>query len=133
MCQPFWFNVLISYKVTHEWALQQLLIIPGNFLLFLDRGQKNSIITFKLEIYMYPYGDFTRQPLCLIAQWCLTLCNPMDCSPPGSSVHGDSPRKKTGVSFHALLQGIFSTPGSNPVLQHCRQILHCLSHQGSPR
>ena len=26
--------------------------------------------------------------VCLVAQWCPTLCNPMDCSPPGSSVHG---------------------------------------------
>ena len=26
--------------------------------------------------------------LCLVAQSCLTLCNPMDCSPPGSSLHG---------------------------------------------
>ena len=24
----------------------------------------------------------------LVTQLCLTLCNPMDCSPPGSSVHG---------------------------------------------
>ena len=23
-----------------------------------------------------------------VAQWCLTLCNPVDCSPPGSSIHG---------------------------------------------
>ena len=30
--------------------------------------------------------------LCLVAQLCPTLCNPMDCSLPGSSVHGDSPR-----------------------------------------
>ena len=37
---------------------------------------------------------------------CLTLCNPMDCSPPGSSVHGDSPGKNTGVGCHFLLQGI---------------------------
>ena len=28
--------------------------------------------------------------LCLVAQLCLTLCERMDCSPPGSSVHGDS-------------------------------------------
>ena len=26
----------------------------------------------------------------LLAQSCLTLCDPMDCSPPGSSVHGIS-------------------------------------------
>ena len=25
---------------------------------------------------------------CLVAQLCLTLCDPMDCSPPGSSVYG---------------------------------------------
>ena len=33
----------------------------------------------------------------------------MDCSLPGSSVHGDSPGKITGVGCHALLQGIFLT------------------------
>ena len=37
----------------------------------------------------------------------------MDCSPPGSSVPGDSPGKNTGASCHALLQGIFPTQGSN--------------------
>ena len=56
-----------------------------------------------------------------------THCNPMDCSlcpcnPPG---------KNTGVDSHALLQGIFLTQGSNSGLQHCRQILYCLSHQRS--
>ena len=45
----------------------------------------------------------------------------------------DSPGKNTGVHCHALLQGIFPTQGSNPGLPHCRQILYCLSHQGSPR
>ena len=71
--------------------------------------------------------------MCLVAQSCLTLCNPMDCSPPGSSVHGDSPGKNTGVVCHALLQGICPTQGSNPGLLPCRQILYQLSHQGSPR
>ena len=37
----------------------------------------------------------------------------MDCSVPGSSVHGDSPGKNTGVGCHALLQGIFPTQGLN--------------------
>ena len=71
--------------------------------------------------------------LCLVAQPCLTLCDPMDCSLPGSSVHGDSPGKNTGVDCHAVLQEIFSNQGSNPGLPHCRQILYCLSHRGSPR
>ena len=70
---------------------------------------------------------------CLVAQLCLILCNPMDCSPPGSSIHGDSPGKNTGVGCHALLQGIFPTQVSNPGFPHCRWILYHLSHQGSPR
>ena len=44
----------------------------------------------------------------LVTQSCPTLCDPMDCSPPGSSVHGDSPGKDTGVDCHALLQGILT-------------------------
>ena len=71
--------------------------------------------------------------LCLLTQSCLTLCEPMDCSLPGSSVHRDSLGKNTGVGCHALLQGIFPTQGSNPGLPHCRWILYHLSHQGSPR
>ena len=63
---------------------------------------------------------------CLVAQSCLTLRS-QDCSVPGSSVHGDSPGKNTGVGCHALLQGIFLTQrwNSGPLrLLHCRQILY---------
>ena len=70
--------------------------------------------------------------LYLVAQSCLTLWDPMDCSPPGSFVYGDSPDKNTGEGCHAILQGFFLTQGSNPGVLHCRQILYCLSHQGSP-
>ena len=71
--------------------------------------------------------------LCLVTQSCPTFCNPMDCSPPGSSVHGDSPGKNTGVGCHFLVQGIFPTQGSKPGVPHCRRILYHLSHKGSPR
>ena len=57
----------------------------------------------------------------------------MDYSPPGSSVHGNSPGKNTGVGCHALLQGISPPQGLNSALPHCGQILYHLSHQGSPR
>ena len=70
--------------------------------------------------------------LCLAAQSCWTLCDPMDCSSPGSPVHGDSLGKNTGVGCHSLLQEIFQTQGSNPGVPHCRRILYCLTHQGSP-
>ena len=51
----------------------------------------------------------------------------------GTSVHGDSPGKNTGVGYHALLQRIFPTQGSNRGLLLYRQILYKLSYQGSPR
>ena len=65
--------------------------------------------------------------LCLVAQLCPTLFNPIDCSPPGSSVHGDSPGKNSGEGCFFLLQGIFPTQGSNPGLLHCRQIVFFLT------
>ena len=43
------------------------------------------------------------------------------------------PGKNIGVGCHFLLQGIFPTQGSNPGLQHCRQVLYPLSHQRSPK
>ena len=49
--------------------------------------------------------------VCLVAQLCLTLCNPMDCSPPGSSVHGDSPGKNTGVGLPCLPPRDLPNPG----------------------
>ena len=45
----------------------------------------------------------------------------------------DSSGKNTGVGCHFLLQKSFPTQGSNPDLQHCRQTLYHLSHQGGSR
>ena len=60
-------------------------------------------------------------------QSCLTLWDLMDCSLPGSAVHGDSPSKNTRVGCHALLQEIFLTQESNLHLLRllpCRRILY---------
>ena len=72
--------------------------------------------------------------LCLVAQSCLTLQlsgDAADCSLPGTSVHGGFSRQECWSRLPAILQGIFPNQGLNPGLQHCRQILYCLSHQGS--
>ena len=45
----------------------------------------------------------------------------------------NSPGHNTGVGSLSLLQGIFSTQGSNPGLLHCKWIFYQLSHKGSPR
>ena len=70
-----------------------------------------------LPALTYPPGCLA----CVPAQLCPTTCNPMDCSPPGSSVHGDSPGKNTGVGHHFLLQGIFPAQGSK---LHLVRLLH---------
>ena len=71
--------------------------------------------------------------LCLVAQLYPTFCDPIDCNPPGSSVHGDSSGKNNGGGCSFLLQGIFPTQGSNPGLLHCRLIFFLpASDQGSP-
>ena len=74
----------------------------------------------------------------LVTQWCLTLCDAMDCSPPGSFVHG--------ILWARILEWValsFSRGSSRPrdwtlvflvvsSLLYCRWILYKLSHQGSP-
>ena len=89
----------------------------------IDSQKKNKRIK-----YMSTDQNFSRGPCdhccsCLVSQLCPTLCNPMDCRPPGSSVRGGFPGKSTGVGCHFLLQGIFLTQGLNPGLLHCRWIL----------
>ena len=53
-------------------------------------------------------------------------------SPASLLCQWDSPGMNTGVGCYSLLQGIWSTQGSNPGLPHCRWILYQLSYQGSP-
>ena len=68
------------------------------------------------------------------AQLCPTLSNPMDCSLPGSSIHGIFQARVLewgAIAFSALLQGMFLTQGSNLGLLHCRQTVYHLSHEGS--
>ena len=56
----------------------------------------------------------------------------MDYSPPGSSIHGDSPGKNAGAGSLSLLQEVFPAQESNQYLLYCRRILYQLSYQGTP-
>ena len=72
--------------------------------------------------------------VCVWPQPSLTLFDSMDCSPPGSSVHGFS-WQEYWRGCHFFLQGTFPTQELNPhvlCLLHCRQVLYPLSHWGSP-
>ena len=62
-----------------------------------------------------------------VAQSCLTLCDPMDCSLSGSPLHGIFQARGLERDCHFLLQGIFPTQESNAGLLHCRQTLYHLS------
>ena len=72
----------------------------------------------------------------LVARSCPTRCNPMDCSPPGSSVHGILQARI--LKWQPVPSpGDLPDPGIEPGLPHGRQILYHLSHlvastEGSP-
>ena len=108
------------------------------WLIYFDpRKKKKKKILFLLKPETYFISSLTLPPESisfvhvLIIQSCPTLCNPMDCCLPGSSVHGILQARRR-VGCHAFLQGIFLTQGSNPGLLQFGQILYCLRHQGSP-
>ena len=65
-------------------------------------------------LYLVEFIIKTIRVLCLVAQSCLALCDPMDCIQLGFSVHGDSPGVNTGVCCHALLQGNLPIPEMKP-------------------
>ena len=54
----------------------------------------------------------------------LTLCDPIDYSPPGSSLHGTLQTRVLEWVAIPFSGGVFPTQGSNPGLMHCRQILY---------
>ena len=87
---------------------------------------KNHI--YSLCISCQTYHCSLKWEKLLVAHSCPTLCDPMNCS----LCPLNSPGRNTGVGSHSILHGIFLTQELNPGLSHWRQILYCLSHQGSP-
>ena len=63
---------------------------------------------------------------------CSTVCNPVDYSLPGSSVHGILQARVLEWVAVPFSKGSSQTKGLNPALLHCMQSLYHLSHQGSP-
>ena len=88
-------------------------------------------VAFLLQGDQTVFLEFLLDCLYLDAQSCPTLCDPMNCCPLGSSVHGIL--QATIVEWVPCPPlGIFSTQGSNPGFPHCKRILFCLSQKGSP-
>ena len=122
---------MICFSVTLLFALEAK---RARLLEFSLAGRGNSSrkwgvdLVFSLQVH---YSMHMNSSL-FVALCVLSLSVVSDSLRPGSSVHGDSPGKNTGVGYYALLQSIFPTQGSDPGLLHCRQILHQPSYQGSP-
>ena len=84
-----------------------------------------SLFTPCKQVPQYHFSRFH-----MLTQLCPTLCDPMDCSPPDSSIHGILQARILDWVAIPFLQGIFPIQGSKPSLLHCRQILYSLSLQG---
>ena len=85
----------------------------------------------EIQVMCWFPGTFPRlfhQVLCLTAQPCPTVCDPMDCSPPDSSVHGILQARILEWMAMLCSRESFPTQVSNPGLPHCR-ILYGRSHQ----
>ena len=69
----------------------------------------------------------------LVTQSCLTLCDPMDCSLPGSSLHGIPQIRILEWVAIPFSRGSSQSRDWTRVFLHCRPILYHLSYQGSPK
>ena len=133
------FNLVLSSHLFHLSYELTLLIffIHHHILVFTRRGHIQSyLIDFLSEF------SLTRKKV-LVSQSCPTLCDPMDCSPPGSSVHGilqarilewitmpssrgsSWPRDRTHVLLHLLHWQAGSLPLAPPFLLLFRVVLLC--------
>ena len=83
----------------------------------------------EMQIYHPVPKGVKKKGEVLVTQSCPTLCDPMDCSPPGSSVRGILQARI--LEWVAIFSRGSSDPGMEPGLLHCRWILSLLSPQGS--
>ena len=95
--------MLIFLKSSFVLFSNDIQVIPNVYILPV------TVNNFKATILLYPsLSDLYSNIIAAAAkslQSCPTLSDPMDCSPPGCSIHGIFPGKSTGVGCHCLLQG----------------------------
>ena len=112
---------MTEYKRTSKTMpgyLHGLLTLTSNVWATSFSGMQSCPVDLRMALAVPSLTVTPQMSLCVDAQSCPTLCNPMDCSPLGSSVHEILQARNTGVDCHFLLLGIFLTQGSNPCLLH---------------
>ena len=102
-----------------KWSLEEKPVLGLDF----SNSNFNNLFWGKTFIHF--------QPILLewvkVAQSCLTLCDPMDCSPPGSSVHGILQARILEWVAMPSSRGSSQPRDQNPGLVHCREILFLFS------
>ena len=125
---PTWFSLILRYII----LIVQLQCLFTPTMKQKHLKNKNHLLSFSDTFFIdhtvanIIFSEYLLT-IPLTTQSCPTLW-PMDCSLPGSYVHGILQAK----ILEWVLQGIFPTQGSNSCLLHCRQMLYPLSHQGRP-
>ena len=104
---------------------------PVKYIVYSDHTLKSQILNFRIQYLPVRRNQVwfskNEKVKVLVFQSCPTLCNPMDYSPPGSSVHGILQAYWSQLSFPS--PGVLRDPeGWNPCLPHCKQILYHLTH-----
>ena len=109
-----------------------------NYIFYLSHSRMVSITCFQhachfltLEILLLLHSTICCCCCCLVPKSSPTLCDSMDCSPPGSTVHGifqATILEWVAISFS---RGVFPTQGSNLRLLHWQEDSLLLDHQGS--
>ena len=94
----------------------------GTLILYLLHWQAGFFFFFLPLVPIWKWSE--------VAQSFPALCDPMDCSLPGSSIHGIFQAKVLEWVAISFSRGIFLTQELNLGLLHCRQVLYHLSHQG---
>ena len=113
------FNSLPGRLSANKWHVVEGVLQP-DLLIYPDRSVTKPYTAIKVKRPNHKKCAFDKHSViyirrnllkrdCVHAQPCPTLCDPMDCSPPGSSVHEDFPDKNPRVGCHFLFQGVFST------------------------
>ena len=92
-------SILINEEEVNDCDIYGYMISKWNF------RMENNGEGGEWEIFTFQWMPIQKGCVCLVIQSCPTLCDPMDCSLPGSSVHRDFPGKVTGVDCHALSSG----------------------------
>ena len=119
------------HRVGHDWSdLAAVWNTNSSKKTMSEEVLKLTSLTFNARDQFISWYSHNFNNIKLLQLWCccvqsyLPICDPMDCSPSGSSVHGILQARILEWVAISSSRGMFPTQGSNQHLLHCRQILN---------